>query len=295
MSTTDNSANALGIPPRRLDMRFDAQEMERYWYGQDPFLTLFWGSLSLLFPEGERFFVAAVRHYRDQIQDPQLLTDIAGFIAQEAMHTREHEALNAMLNQQHLPAAEIDAQLHKLLAWVTRLTSPRLRLAATCALEHYTALMGEQLLRDQRHQHMADAKMLPLWLWHALEETEHKTVAYDVYEQTGGGYALRVGTMALTTVVFVAFTTYTQVRMLQADGQLSKVRQNLRGLNYLFGPRGLFLGLSGKFLDYFKPGFHPRQHDTDALVESWRERLFGAQGLLRDQVKMVKTRTVQAA
>ncbi len=295
MSTTHTTSAALGIPPRRLDMKFDAEHMDRYWYGQDPFLTLFWSSLSLLFPEGERFFVESVRHYRDQIQDPQLLQDIAGFIAQEAMHSREHEALNAMLDHQHLPAAKIDAQLHQMLTFIRKLASPRLCLAATCALEHYTALMGEQLLRDPRHQQMADPKMLPLWLWHALEETEHKTVAYDVYEQTGGGYALRVGTMALTTVIFFAFTAYTQVRMLQADGQLGKVRQNLRGLNYFLGPRGLFIGLTGKFFDYFKPGFHPRQHDTDALVLAWRERLFGEQGVLRDQVKMVKTRTVQAA
>ncbi len=289
--TTSTPKVALGatvnIPPRRMDFAFQTASSPRHFYGNDPFLSTFWNTFSSLLPEGESFFVEAVRHYRDQITDPILKAQVAGFIGQEAMHSKEHDAFNQMIRDMGFPIDKLDRDVGKLLKFAQRVLPKSMQLAATVCLEHYTAIMAEQLLRDKDHQAMMkDPEALKMWLWHALEENEHKTVAYDVYEQVSGNYALRAGTMIPTTIILFAVLAIFQARMLAADGQLFKVRQNVKGFNYLFGFKGLFPKLIPQFVDFFKPGFHPKQHDTDALLEQWRTILFAEkEGLLYEQVK----------
>ncbi len=276
----------VGIPPRRMDFDFSAQQAPRYCYDNDPFLSSFWNTFSSLLPEGESFFVEAVRHYRTRISDPVLKAQVAGFIGQEAMHSKEHDAFNKMIRDMGLPIDKLDRDVGLLLKFAQKYTPKGFQLAATVCLEHYTAIIAEQLLRDNQHQNkITDPGALKMWVWHALEENEHKTVAYDVYEKTVDSYLLRVGTMVPTTIILFAVLAIFQARMLAADGQLFKLRQNLRGLNYLWGRKGLFPKLLPQFLDFFRPGFHPSQHDTTALLAEWNAKLFGAGGLLVDQIK----------
>lgn len=273
----------VGIPPRRVAMNLKDAE-GGYWYGNDAFQTFYWSAFSVLLPEGEQFFVNAVRHYRDQITDDNLKAAIAGFIGQEALHTQGHQVLNQFINDRQLPAAEIEAQLKFLLDTVGKI-HPRLNLAATICLEHFTALLGEQLLAEADHNGEVRDDIKPLWMWHALEETEHKAVAWDVYEQTGGSYAVRAGAMVITTVVLGAVMAYATGRMLHADGKLFDLRNNWKGFTALFGRQGRMTRLLPKFMDFFRPGFHPNDHDTNALVAEWREKLFGANGELNHLLK----------
>ncbi|REH37717.1 hypothetical protein DFR26_1498 [Paraperlucidibaca baekdonensis] len=276
----------VGIPPRRVMMNLDTSDAG-YWYADSPFLTYFWSAFSVLLPEGEQFFVNAVRHYRDQITDADLKAAISGFIGQEALHTQGHQVLNDFINAKQLPAAELESQLKILLDAVAKI-HPRLNLAITISLEHFTALLGEQLLAEADHHGAVAEDIRPLWMWHALEETEHKAVAWDVYQQTGGGYALRAGTMALTTVILGGVMAYSTGRLMHADGKLLNMRDNLKGLRALFGRRGRMTRLAPKFLDFFRPSFHPNDHDTTALVAEWREKLFGADGSLNGLLKGAK-------
>lgn len=125
-------------------------------------------------------------------------------------------------------------------------------------LEHYTAIIAEQLLREPEHQaRILDDATAKLWLWHALEENEHKTVAYDVYEKVSGSYAIRAGAMIPTTVLFFAVLGVFQARMLASDGRLLNVKNNWNGIKFLFGRKGLFTKLAPQYLDFFKRDFHP--------------------------------------
>jgi len=276
---------SVNIPPRRLDFAFSPDE-KRYWYKDSAFLTTFWATLSALFPEGESFFVESVRRYRDQITDPVLKAQISGFIGQEAMHTKEHQALNDAIRQQGFPIDKLDRDVGKLLRFVQRTAPQPVQLAVTVALEHYTAILAEQLLTESEHSEAVAPKFRELWQWHALEENEHKTVAFDVLKQIDNSYGLRAGTMIPVTAIFFGVVFVFHLRMLAAEKALFNFGDNLRGMNYLFGRKGLFTRLAPKFLDYFKPSFHPLDHDTRALLDEWREKLFGDTGALRDQVKM---------
>ncbi len=276
----------VGIPPRRMDFDFDPAKTTRYYYDNNPFLSSFMTALSALFPEGESFFVEAVRAYRDQITDPKLKAEVSGFIGQEAMHSKEHEAFNQAATAQGYPVEQMDKELAVLLGLGQKILPKSVQLAITVSLEHYTAIIAEMLLRDEDIQKKFSPDMFKLWAWHALEENEHKNVAYDVYEKLEGGYLLRTGTMIPVTAIFFAVVFSNHARLLAADGQLFKFRQNWEGLKYCWnGRKGVFSRLLPKYLDFFKPSFHPSQHDTDALLAAWRDTLFADGGILADQIK----------
>ncbi|MFZ5757664.1 MAG: metal-dependent hydrolase [Pseudomonadota bacterium] len=277
---------SVNIPPRRMDFDFNPAQTTRYYYDNDAFLSTFLTTLSSLFPEGETYFVDAVRAYRDQVKDPVLKAQIAGFIGQEAMHSKEHEAFNNAATAQGYPVDKLHRDVGLLLKFVRKATPKSFQLATTVCLEHYTAIMAEMLLRDPDVQQKFSPEMRQLWMWHALEENEHKNVAYDVYEKLVGNYALRAGAMIPTTVVFFAVAFWFHGRLLASEGKLFDFRNNWRGLKYCWGGRkGVFSRLLPQYLDFFRPGFHPSHHDTEALLDEWREKLFTEGGLLHGKAK----------
>lgn len=286
---------SVNIPPRRLDFEFP-ETMKRYYFDDSPFLSSFLTTLSALFPEGESFFVESVRAYRDQITDPVLRAQVSGFIGQEAMHSKEHAAFNEAATRMGYPVLQQDKELGYLLRFGQKFLPKAVQISITTALEHYTAIIAEMLLRDPDVQQKFSPEMRQLWMWHALEENEHKTVAYDVYEQVSGSYLLRAGTMIPVTAIFFAVVAINHTRMLAADGKLTNFKDNWNGLKYCWGGRkGVFSRLLPQYLDYFRPGFHPKQHDTDALLNEWREKLFGVDGTLSTQLKKTASKKKSAA
>ena len=271
------------IPRRKLDFDFDPERVPLDFYDGDPIKSLFMASLSLVFPEGERFFVDSVMHYRDRIDDPALAAAVKGFAAQEGMHARAHAAFNAMVRAQGLEVAiDLERKVKHLLRFRKKTAPAAARLAVTCALEHFTAILAEQLMTDEAHRECLHPSVRDLWVWHALEESEHKAVAFDVFQKVSGSYWIRARVMVIATVFFLGFIAYSHLRLVKARGLLGDVAGLLRTFDYLWLRRGLFRKLIPAYLDYFRPGFHPDDRDTTSLLTEWRSRLFGETGTLRD-------------
>ncbi|HLD68483.1 MAG TPA: metal-dependent hydrolase [Pseudomonas sp.] len=270
---TRSALPQASFPVRRMDFSFT--QTAKYWWSGDPFMSQFMNNLSSLFPYGEKFFVDSVRGVRDRIDDPQLQKDISAFIGQEAMHSKEHATYNEYAAEHGIDLNVLELRIKVLLEWISKISTKKQRLAATCALEHFTATMAEQLLRrEDLTTQMDDPKMYKMWMWHAIEENEHKAVAYDAYQAIGGGYFTRVTTMALSTVIFFAVIGWFQVDLLRKDRQLFNWRGWKNGLTTLFNWRdGFITRLIGPYLDYYRPGFHPKDHDTQHLEQHWKARL----------------------
>jgi len=273
---------SVGIPPRQLNFRIPAAP--RYFLDNNATATTFIAVLSAFFPPGERFFMESVRRYRDRITDPQLRAQVAGFMGQEAIHGREHERLNALFNQQGINTKVPDRAVRLALNVLERF-SPSQQLACTTYMEHFTALLGEQLLTDKRFQSKSDGEMLQLWLWHAMEELEHKSVAYDVYETIGNSRTERILAFPLVAIVMVPAVLGSWIYLLARERKLFDRRDLGRGLKLVLGKRGLVSRILPKMGLFARKDYHPNKKDTTALVEAWRENLFGENGTLRDQVR----------
>ena len=266
--------NAFSAPEIvRRDLHVDFDEVPRHWHGGDCHRTRLFDALSLFFPDGERFFIESVRHYREQVPpQSELAKEVRGFIGQEAIHSREHHRYNEWLDTQGVPATSLEAFVLARLDFIRRITTPEHRLAITLCLEHFTALLADQLLRHDEGLAEAHPQMRRLWRWHAMEETEHKAVAFDVYQAVlGRGIrpTLRRCLAMLDTSFF--FTWYSWrylIKLVRADGQGRNWGGWLRLLHFMFVNPGPFLRILPGWLAWFRPGFHPWQHDNRRLLET---------------------------
>lgn len=278
------SGAQVGIPPRHMSFDFPADAERYFFYDGNPLASLFFVVLSGIFPPGERFFVESVRHFRDRVSDPVLKAQVAGFIGQEALHGREHDRLNEFFAARGLSVDIPERCVIWGLRQLERLP-PRLQLACTTTMEHFTAHLAEAWLTDMAFRDGADPEMLKLWSWHALEELEHKSVAYDVFEQVGGTRRDRrlAAALVLAAIGLPVLAGYGV--LLAKEGQLFNLRENRRGACALFGRRGFISKLLPHMPQFWRAGFHPRQQDTEALEAAWRERLFGFYGELNAEFR----------
>lgn len=250
------------VRPRNPGIRFD-ESIPRHWFGGSGLLTQLANGVNLLFPEGERFFVRSVRYYMDQFaDDPELFERVRGFCAQEGRHAKTHEDYFQLMRAQ---GYEIDRFLatYRRLAYdfLERISPPALRLSATVALEHFTAIMADNCLRERLLDH-AHPTMARLLYWHAAEEIEHKAVAFDVLERVNPSYALRMAGLALATVTLGGFWI-AGTRMLLAQDRAAGRDTGLGPMRAEARERSIFRRVFLRGIrEYLRPGFHPAQNDN---------------------------------
>lgn len=256
---------------RRMDFEF-SDEVPEYWYGNDPFRTLLLAALSAGFPPGECFFIDSVRQFRDQISDPELKKAISAFIGQEAHHSKEHAGLNELMVRRGHAVNKIENEVARLMDKLRLKLSPAEQLAHTAAIEHFTALMSEQFLLHADELESMDPQMAKLWAWHAVEETEHKAVAFDVFKAVSGDEWIRIKQMLIGSVLFTLFSTRDFLSLLYASGHFWDARMWIRGMDHFWGRKGIFRRMIPSYLKYYRRDFHPSQHDSGAQLAKIKAR-----------------------
>jgi predicted metal-dependent hydrolase len=240
--------------------------------------------LSSVFPDGENFFVRSVEAVRDRITDPRLRQEIEGFVGQETMHGREHAVFNDRLAELGYPVRPIGTYIRKLTWLRERFLNEKANLAVVAALEHYTATLAETLLREpEARAAIGHDGARHLFLWHALEEAEHKAVAFDVYRHRGGTERMRIITMWMIHLNFVLETSVWTVISLGLDPAARRhpIRV-LRSLGRLRCSPFFSLRTVRRLRRYHRPGFHPCDWESGELISTWRAQLFGREGALTD-------------
>ena len=263
-------------PIVRTNLDFKLADVPRYWFAGDPFLTRMFDALSLTFPDGERYFIQSVRLFRDQIQDPDLKQRVADFIRQEAQHGIAHDKMNQVMKDQGMPVDQFIQRLNKVFKFELKYRSPQYNIAMTAAAEHLTALMAETFYGEKDTLQDAHPYVRALFAWHAIEEMEHRDVAFDVMQQVGNvPEVTRKMALVLTTGLMFGFTLYRANVMLKCDGfnRTQRIKMNVRGLQWLFGKQGKLRKMQSQYRDWFKPDFHPSQHPIIAQYDVWLETL----------------------
>ena len=265
----------LTITPRDLKVDRNTRNA-RWWHGGDPVATAYFNALSAAFPQGETFFIESVRRYRDSVHEP-LRQQIAAFVQQEAMHTREHVVFNKLLRTAGYDLTAMDAETRRRVDEAR--TRPHLvQLALTVALEHFTAIMAHSLLTEREPLPGAPEEVVRLWQWHAIEEIEHKAVAYDTYlavTQHMSGlrrWALRCHVMALVSVQFWYSNFQRMADFFRQDG-MNTPHTWWRVAKYLLVKPGMMRRIFWDYLRFFGPGFHPWHRDDRKLIATTERKL----------------------
>ncbi len=281
---TQSSTPELSIPTRRMDFEEAMASLPRYFTKDGDLISSHLvAALSSVFPDGEDYFVRSVRHYRSQVSDPVLKRQVAGFIGQESIHGREHRIFNRRLDELGYPTLRAERMTKRILKFREKVAPPISNLAFTAALEHFTATLAEAILSDEVLRDLIGEEVVrDLFVWHALEESEHKAVAFDVYRAAGGSERLRIFTMKATRYGFtVAMTLQVLISVLTDRNAYRKgrLRDSLRRTKK--NPL-LQRSVWNELREYERRGFHPNDRDNTALVAEWREILFGEEGSLNN-------------
>lgn len=269
-------------PPIRVRApRLSFDGVRRHWFGGSRAATHMWNGVNLLFPGGERFFVRSVRHYNDRLS-PELLARVKSFCGQEGRHAQAHERLFATLREQGFDVDTIVERYERIaFDYLEKLAPPALRLSITVAAEHFTALMAQDALTVDVAD-AADPALRDLFIWHAVEELEHKDVAFDVLAEVAPSYALRLAGMVIGATVLAGFWIYATNALLEQDGSsLLEARRELETLRHsakrskthsIAGNIGARVFVRG-VMKYFRRDFHPAQRDHSELITRTLARL----------------------
>lgn len=262
-SFTDNPIEVRKFEP-------DTAQVSEYYFANDPFKTHLLNALSITFPEGERYFLRSVLAYRDEISDLKLHEDIQQFCAQEAQHSLVHQKLNEAPKRFGYPMDEIESFVGKILRKRTEAGKKsaawrRYNLAVTVCLEHFTAVLANQVLTKPEVMFDGlDPTIRSLYQWHAVEEIEHRAVAFDVYKATGGsGLVLRL-VMLMTSIMFLFSSLRITYILLRKGGNAMRLATWKSGFSYLLlPPNGMLFRVLPDWLTFFLPGFHPSKYHRD--------------------------------
>jgi hypothetical protein len=279
MSTTTLPTPAdLTITPR--DRRFGREAATpRLWHGGRVEATAIYNALSSTFPVGEAYFVESVRAVRHGAP-PKLAEEIKAFTTQEAIHSREHDAFNKRAAEAGYDLSKLERRVEERLA-VARARGPIPNVAATMALEHFTAILAHQLLADPKHLAGADQDAADLWRWHAVEEIEHKGVAYDTWLHATRGWPrfkrwkVKAKVMVYITRNFLVDRTKGALELMRQDG-VTGFDAWRRLLWYAWIRPGMFRKIAGAWLRYFLPGFHPWDEDDRHLLRAYEASVVDA-------------------
>lgn len=257
---------------------FDFRDVPTYWFGGSPWKTHFGTALMLVFPSGERFVVQGVQNFAKELDDPELREDVARFCAQEGFHSREHAKLNRFLFEQGFPGLRWFERFQAgTMKRMSRHLPKRVQLALAASIEHMTSSFGHQALRVRDELEPMHPALRELLVWHAIEEMEHKAVAFDVHAATGGWHATRVAGLLAILPALLAVTYAIFLYLLAADGRLFDFRMwktelldrlaaDARRMVDGERPRGLFGALPHDVIAFLRPSFHPWDIDDRALL-----------------------------
>lgn len=256
----------LDIEVRALDWTF-TDDIPDFWYDNNAFATMLLAAFSITLPEGEKQFIRSVRHYQAQIRNPDLKRRVKAFIHQEAHHAKVHSELNALLKRKGFAVDKVLEDLKRVID-KERSLSTKAQLALTVTAEHFTAILADYFLNkhpeelDKMHPELAS-----LWAWHAIEEIEHKSVAFDVYMELFGDRRYLRRLMALQTG-YISHQMFRHMMMFAKDsGELYKPKSLVKGLWYFAKPGSILWSSSIDFLHFFGRDFHPWHLDNSAAVQ----------------------------
>jgi predicted metal-dependent hydrolase len=267
----------LVIRPRDRNFRC-GKSNPRWWVGNDPVATAYYNAFSASFPQVERYFIEALRRYRDRA-GLDLQKEIGAFIAQEAVHSREHITFNRDTICSGYDLSKIDALLKKRLSWA-RTLSPVRQAASVAALEHYTAILSHEVI-EKAQLEAAPPEVRRLMYWHAGEEVEHKAVAFDTFMlaadhlSASARWLLRCSVMVAATALLFQFFLFSVADFFRQDG-IASARNWMRFLKFVLIEPGAVGHTLGPYFSWYLPGFHPWRLDDRALIAK-AERASAAQ------------------
>ena len=273
-------ASKKSIPIRHLAIGFEGKQVDLSFYMNNQFATLFFATLSVFLTYGEDLVIETARHHRDLLKDPILRQRVTSLIGQEAIHSKLHNEFNDAIVELDYPVKLYRFLGEKFFDHIFLKFPQPLKLSLMAGIEHFTAVLAEYMMAHEQNFYFSDdAKTRALWMWHMLEESEHKDIAYDVFQALSNNYALRIAGFfpALITILILISVASLMVPFYREPKNLirwSYWKELPYSFSLIFGLKdGVYGSTMQHIFDYLRPDFHPNDHDTSAYLSYYKEKL----------------------
>ena len=288
ISSEDGAATIDLIPVRHMAFDFGAEDLDETFYRHSILASSYFHALSIFLTFGEDLVIATARHHRQFLSDEILKARVTTLIGQEAVHSKLHNEFNDRLADNKYPVNLYRGLANAVFEYgFTRLPN-QLQLSLMAGIEHFTAVLAEYMMKHEEIFYLSnDEQQRALWMWHMLEESEHKDIAYDVYQELSGHYGNRMlgFSLAFFTIIFLVPLGGVMIPVLRKPKSLLKLRfwqDAKRSAALLFGRKdGVYGSTLNHILDYLRRDFHPNDHDTSDYLAYYKAKLLDPEsGLL---------------
>jgi hypothetical protein len=261
----------------RIEVRKVSFDLDRgaggLWNAARPELSHTLNAFQLALPYLEPYFIDAIKHGCESVEDPALKADALAFCAQEANHSRQHKRYCTLLRKKYPRLQEFESDIQQSLVQSRQSDSLEWRLAYTAGYEQITAQLSRWMFKNAKSWFEdADPYFADLMLWHAAEELEHRHVAFDVFKAVSTNYRLRArgmfGALQKTYADMAPVVTY----MLEVDGYAGRFDSRIRRLRVR---ADCMAELVPAFARYLTPGYNPSHDDEPPELAEWRRAYDG--------------------
>lgn len=262
---TNTTAERMTV--RRPPFAF-AQESALHWNAGRPEFSQIVNAASIAMPYLEPYLIKTMREARALITDEKLVRELDLYCAQESAHFRQHRRFNDELKAVCPEAVKTsEAQLAADYEWLGAHRSLRFNLAYAEGFESMALAIGHMLIEDRVFLFgHADSAVASLVLWHFVEEIEHKSVTFDVFEHVSGSAFWRIVGLFYATGHIFWRTRGGYHRLLKADGLWHNWRSRLALLRVI---TRILRKLLPRLLRILVPGYHPRRVADPQWMQSW--------------------------
>ena len=245
----------------------------RYWINDSVYITHAYNTASLMLPTVEKYFAQFFQINTKQLNlSQEEKQELSLFIRQEASHGMEHQQFNQLLEKEGYPVKKIQNMVQKKIDTIKSKWSIKNQFAFIAALEHFTAILSPLVLENPSYLNGVQPEIKKLWEWHAVEEIEHKSVAFNIYTAAKGGYWRRVFIMILTTLQFFYLINRIRFTLIKHDNELWNIKEYFKLSYYVLISPGWTIKPMRRYFAYYSPSFHPSHKDESSLIEGWKQQ-----------------------
>lgn len=255
-----------------MDFQFP-EEIDPVFVEGEPEQSFAMVGLSLLLPYLEPYLIRSMKQARKLVRDSDLAQDLDHFSAQESQHYQQHRRFNEALHLQGFPQlqaleSELDADYRRF----SRTKSLRFNLAYAEGFEALTTASARFAFENDiiRNMHPAASQ---LFTWHLIEELEHRTVAFEVYEHVCRNYPYRLVVGLFAQWHMTRFIARVASHMIQSSPQIVERYGGLAGSRNrrrALGRRAL-RGFLPKLLATYTPWYTPARIEFSAEMRAMAE------------------------
>lgn len=166
---------------RRPQFQIDAN-VPFQWQPANPSFGPFGNTFTFLAIAFERFIVAATRAVTDRVTDPEIAEETETFLRQEAQHARAHRAHATAMITQYPDLEQTYLAVDRPFDQLLEREDVAFHLAYIANLEaSFTPLF--KMILDHRHRLFVggEERVGTLFLWHFIEEIEHRSSALRIH------------------------------------------------------------------------------------------------------------------